>query len=201
LERPARKKGKAKERPPNPVVDNKYFDRTYKQLLLQYWKQPYKKESVLQYLNDGAKQNRGASYGKFASTLYQLGKEYLSPNNFVKHEGLLFKWECKFGMPHSSYSGMEELGRCLKNSTKDEEDDWHLPEGVSLILYLWDEPTYNKKSCWNPWVSVGKSTIDNAGNGLFAAREFQTNETIGFYCGNVVYRYPAKWTERGSEEF
>jgi hypothetical protein len=199
--RAAGKKGKAKERLPNPVVDNEYFDTSYKQALVDYWKQPYDKESVLEYLKDGSKQNRGASYGKFASTLYHLGKEFLSPDNFVKHEGLLFKWECKFGMPYSSYSGMEELRERLKNSTKHGESDWYLHEGVSLILFLWDEPTYKKKACWNPWVSVGKSTIDNAGNGLFAAREFQTDETIGFYCGNVIYTYPAKWTEKASDEF
>jgi hypothetical protein len=49
--------------------------------------------------------------------------------------------------------------------------------------------------------TVRKSTINNAGNGLFAAKEFQKGETLGFYVGNVVYKYGKKWTTKASEEF
>jgi hypothetical protein len=43
---------------------------------------------------------------------------------------------------------------------------------------------------------VRKSAIGNAGNGLFAAKEFQKGETLGLYVGNVVYKYPKKWTAK-----
>jgi hypothetical protein len=36
---------------------------------------------------------------------------------------------------------------------------------------------------------------------LFAAKEFQKGETVGFYVGNVVYKYLKKWTVKASEEF
>jgi hypothetical protein len=77
-------------------------------------------------------------------------------------------------MPHSNYGGMGELALRIGRMKDPKDDDWCLADGViSLTMYLWDFPHYNKKQSWNPWVSVSKSTIDNAGNGLSAAKEFQ----------------------------
>jgi hypothetical protein len=35
----------------------------------------------------------------------------------------------------------------------------------------------------------------------FAAKEFQKGETVGFYAGNAVYKYPKKWRAKASDEF
>lgn len=39
---------------------------------------------------------------------------------------------------------------------------------------------------WQPWVLVRKSTLPNAGMGLFAARPFATDELIGRYVGKIL---------------
>jgi hypothetical protein len=119
----------------------------------------------------------------------------------MKLEGRYYKWEGNFEMRQSNYGGMVELALRLGRMKEPKDDDSCLADGVSLTMYLWDLPGYRKKQSWNPWVSVKKSTIDNAGNGLFAAKEFQKGKTLGFYVGNVVYKYPKKWTAKASEEF
>jgi hypothetical protein len=201
LKRAARRMSKV-VKPADPFVDDKYFDMSYKKLLMDYWTVAYNEEFVLRYLSNGsATESRGScSYRKFVPILYKLGNEYLSPEMFLKYEGKLFKWEFKFQMQQCNYGGMRGVIRLLDGMT-DPKEDWHLPDGVSLMMYLWDKPSYNKSPSWNPWFCIRKSTIDKAGNGLFAAKEFQTGETIGFYVGNVVYKYKTKWTEKASEEF
>jgi hypothetical protein len=103
-------------------------------------------------------------------------------------------------MQEWNHGGMGNLVLCLRRLTEPKDDDWRLTEGAGLTMYLWDEPKYKKKPTWNPWVSVRKLTIDNAGNGLFAAREFQQCKTVGLYVGNVVYKYLKKWTAMASKE-
>ena len=189
--------------PTAPVVDNEYFDAEYKRSLQTYWIPPYKEEVHLRYLCDGvvSENTRGFSYRKFAPTLFKLGSEYLCPESVAKYDGELFKWELRSELSKSNFGGMEDLVLSLNERIDRREDDWHLPVGVSLMMYLRDEPGYRKKPSWNPWFFISKSTIDSAGNGLFAAREFQKGETIGFYMGDVIYRYPSKWTEKASDEF
>jgi hypothetical protein len=203
LKRVARRIPKKKTNTLAPVVDKDYFTKEYKSNMLRYWTDPYKEKHVLAYMNIGkaARQTRGRSYTKFIRTLYLLGNEYLSPEEFIKSDGKLFKWETNIKMRQGTYGGMDELALNLARMKDSNDDDWCLAGDVSFTMYLWDLPDYNKKESWNPWVSVSKSTIGNAGNGLFAAREFQKGETIGFYVGNVVYKYPKKWTAKASEEF
>lgn len=35
------------------------------------------------------------------------------------------------------------------------------------------------------WLKIAKSTLDEAGYGLFADRDFKSDETIGFYLGEI----------------
>jgi hypothetical protein len=201
-ERVPRRTAMAKTNTPAPVVDKDYFNWKYKQTVLGYWTAPYDKQVVLKYLSiHNARPKRGCSYQKFAETLYALGNEYLSPEEFVKSDGKLYKWESNFPMRPSNYGGMGEFVLRLGRMKDRKDDDWCLAAGASFTMYLWDSPVYKKKESWNAWVSVRKSTIDNAGNGLFAAKEFQKGETVGFYVGNVVYKYGKKWTTKASEEF
>jgi len=190
--------------PAVPDVDNDYFDADYKQALQTYWIPPYKEELHLPYLIDFAVvsgNTRGFAYRKFAPTLFKLGIEYLCPESVAKYDGHLFKWELRSGLPKSNFGGMKDLLLSLNERIDTKEDDWHLPVGVSLMMCLRDEPCSKKKPSWNPWFFLSKSTIDRAGNGLFAAREFQKGETIGFYMGNVIYRYPSPWTKKVSDEY
>jgi hypothetical protein len=162
-----------------PVVDKNYFTPEYKSTVLSYWTAPYNQQDVLEYLNIGdARHKRGCLYVKFVKTLYLLGNEYLSPEEFVKRWRSLYKWEFNLQMQESNYGGMGELTLSLGRLKDPKDDDWCLTNGVSLTMYLWDSPDYKKEASWNPWVSVSKSTIDNAGNGLFAARGFQKGETV-----------------------
>mgnify|MGYP002176707461 CR=1 FL=1 len=197
-----RRTSKKKTITPAPVVDKDYFTKEYKRTVVSYWAASYNQRDVLEYLNIGhAKEKRGCSYIKFVRTLYLLGNEYLSPEEFAKSDGKLYRWEVNVKMGQSNYGGMGELALSVGRTKDPKEDDWHLADGVSLTMYLWDSPDYNKKQSWNPWVAVRKSAINNTGNGLFAAREFQKGETVGFYVGNVVYKDTKKWTGKASEEF
>jgi hypothetical protein len=100
LKRAARTRKLKGRKPTAPAVDSEYFDAEYKKVLLKYWTTSYNEDYMLQCLTDGgAKDKRGSAFRKFVRTLYDLGKEYLSPENFEKYEGKLFKWECKFSMP------------------------------------------------------------------------------------------------------
>jgi hypothetical protein len=36
---------------------------------------------------------------------------------------------------------------------------------------------------------------------LFAAREFQPGQIVGFYVGNTIFTYPKRFTEQGSMEY
>jgi hypothetical protein len=188
------------KKPTGPAIDSEYFTDEYKRSLMDYWTASLDDELVVRYLTNGTENKKRSSYRKCIPTIYELQKEYLSPENFMEHEGKLFKWEFKASMRHSNYGGMQNLLLNL-DRMRDVKEDWTLPVGCSLWMYLWDTPDYNKKASWNPWFYISKSTIDSAGNGLFAAREFQPGETIGFYVGNVVYKYELKWTEKASEEF
>ena len=185
-----------------PAVDEKRFTADYRLEMTKYWELSCDDEEVLRYLNtgDATDKKRGAAFRKFIPILHQLQKEYLSPEMFAQYEGQLYKWECTFPMPESNYGGTSDLVHRLE-SMKDPKNDSCLPAGVSLLLSLWDAPCCKMKASWNPWFYVKKSAIFLAGNGLFAAREFQVGETIGFCVGHVVYRYPMKWTEVATDEF
>jgi hypothetical protein len=87
-----RRTPKKKTNAPAPVDDKDYFDKEYKSTILSYWTASYDEHDVLAYLNDGdASQKRGSSYRKFVRTLYDLGNEYLSPEEFMKLDGKLYK--------------------------------------------------------------------------------------------------------------
>lgn len=58
-----------------------------------------------------------------------------------------------------------------------------LPKGVRRLLQL--KALDNQ---WHDWLYVKKSDIPNAGNGIFAARDFEKNSIIGYYCGKTVYK-------------
>jgi hypothetical protein len=178
LARAQRKKPK-KSKPERPPVD-KTLAQSYKRSLVNFWKGEFDFEATLSCLTDSdAPEKRGLACRKHVRTLCDLGKEHLFPEEFAKHEGVLFRWEFNCKMPESNCSGMKGLVSDLSNIS-DETNDWLLPEGVSATLCLMDDPEHNKKKTWNPWVCIKKSSVAEAGNGLFAAREFQKGETIGF---------------------
>jgi hypothetical protein len=68
-------------------------------------------------------------------------------------------------------------------------------------MSLWEEPRCNKKASWNPWFCIKKLAIDEAGNDLFAASQFQAGETVGFCVGSVIHRHPTTWTEKATQDF
>ena len=189
-------------KPAGPVGDKVYFDVDYKAALKDYWLEGYEKDKVLGYMNNWSKDARGVAYQQFVPALYKLQQEYLSPGEFMKHENNLFKWVFTKEMPQSIYSGVQDLLLDVKNSIcqrNDLENDLELPDGCSLTMYLVDQS--GAKPCWKPWIIVQKSQVQKAGNGLFAAREFQVGQIIGFYVGYVVYKYDKRWTEKVSDEY
>jgi hypothetical protein len=140
-----------------PVVDKNYFTPEYKSTVLSYWTAPYNQQDVLEYLNIGdARHKRGCLYVKFVKTLYLLGNEYLSPEEFVKRWRSLYKWEFNLQMQESNYGGMGELTLSLGRLKDPKDDDWCLTDGVSLTMYLWDSPDYKKKASWNESLGLGQ---------------------------------------------
>jgi hypothetical protein len=191
---------KKKNRSP-PAVDLEYFHSGYQEMLQTYFSSSYREADHLSYLHSGGS-DRGKAYKKYAPALYKLGKEFLCPENFASYNGKLFRWKCTMDMPEPNYNGMDNLVDFLQQTQKmNEEEDWHLPAGVSLTMCLRNnlEELDERKWNWTPWVRIGKSSVVGAGNGLFAAREFETGETIGFYVGYVFHRHHEKWTEMMSD--
>jgi hypothetical protein len=121
------------------------------------------------------------SGGEFSSS--DKKSRYKSRYMLTRSQGKLHKWEGNFKMWQSYYGGMNG-GACLcLGRLKDpKDDDWRLADGVSLTMYLWVLPDYKKKQSWNPWVSVRKLTIDNAGNGLFCCKRIPERRDCWILC-------------------
>lgn len=207
---PARKKSLNKAKrvstaPTPPSADPTYFDKEYKFDLVDYWKHPFEDPKVLEYLTNGKgvlEGSRGRAYAKFLRPLFELQKDYLSPEDLMKKEHIHFKWELHHPLEVSKYNGMKSLIQSMVVSNQHKGgDDWILPDGGSLLLRLKEDPKVSTNPKWRPWLSVEKSSIDGAGNGLFAAREFQPGQIIGFYVGNTIFTYPKKFTKQGSMEY
>jgi hypothetical protein len=191
--------------PTPPSADPTYFDKEYKFDLVDYWKHPFEDPTVLEYLTNGKgvlEGSRGQAYAKFLRPLFELQKDYLSPEDLMKKEHIHFKWELHHPLEVSKYNGMKSLIQSMVVSNQHKGgDDWILPDGGSLLLRLKEDPKVSTNPKWRPWLSVEKSSIDGAGNGLFAAREFQPGQIIGFYVGNTIFTYPKKFTKQGSMEY
>jgi hypothetical protein len=115
FKRVARRTPKKKTSTPAPVVDKDYFTKEYKSDMLRYRTDPYNKKYVLAYMNIGnaARQKRERLYIKFIQTLYLLRNKYLSPEEFIKSDGKLYKWETNFKVWLANYGGMGELALSL----------------------------------------------------------------------------------------
>lgn len=62
-------------------------------------------------------------------------------------------------------------------------------EQPSLINTIVFHNTSSKEK-WNNWFEIKKSTIKNAGLGLFALRTFKANTIIGKYDGDILHEFP-----------
>jgi hypothetical protein len=40
--------------------------------------------------------------------------------------------------------------------------------------------------CWEPWVYVKESTIENGGKGLFSSRKFKNGDTVTYFMGRKL---------------
>ena len=186
--------------PSAPLVDKEYFFKAYKESLVVYWKPPFDKPTVIKYLTENPNaMGRGASYRRYAHTLYKLQQEFLSPEEFLNYEGTLFKWEFINGVKSGRFKGMKHLLETLGDDIV-EKDDSVFPVGTKMMMYLKGDGDEEGQPLWHAWFFIAKSTIDRAGDGLFAAREFEKGQIIGFYVGYVIFRYPKKWTAVATDD-
>jgi hypothetical protein len=187
--------------PSAPLVDKEYFSKGYKENLVVYWKPPFDKPTVINYLTENPNDmGRGAPYRNYAHTLYKLQQEFLSPEEFLNYEGTLFRWELMNGVKSGRFKGMKHLLETLGDDIV-EKDDSVFPVGTKMMMYLKGDGDDEWQPPGHPWFFIAKSTIDKAGNGLFAAREFEKGQIIGFYVGYLIFRYPKKWTAVATDEY
>jgi hypothetical protein len=177
-----------------------------------YWGGSSNKE-VYEYLTTGnIEGGRGRkAYENFCPTLHKLHQEYLCPANFQdRYYGKLYKWEIRYEIPASDPGGLGGLLSDLEASINPPGlpgSGLSLPKGASLVMSLLDEPPKKKNqelpnsSTWHTWFRIQKSHFFAGDNGLFAAREFQEGQVLGFYVGCVLYTCPNQGTARASHRF
>lgn len=91
-----------------------------------------------------------------------------------------YKWEIRF-----TCDSHESLRRHISNTITEitcHNSNNALPNGLKFVLLLKDNDGH-----WHDWVFVAQSIIPNAGNGLFAARDFPPDSVIGYYCGKIIH--------------
>lgn len=126
----------------------------------------------------GATPKRGGTYANFVSTLNKLSLDSLFPEKFLHHRGVLFRWNTSFQNMDYEYTGVNTLLFNLYTFHQSDDDE-QLPKGALMKLTLADE-----MGKFHDWVFIAKSSNGKAGNGLFAAKEFQKDNCIGYHVGD-----------------
>jgi hypothetical protein len=201
-------------RPIAPLLAEEQFPSLYRQSLFDYFKRSFdnKNGGALKYLTSYTEPCRGKAFEKFCPTLHRMHQDYLDPKAFDdRHNGTLYKWEFQCQVPRSR-SGLGTMERLhvdvcsIKDLTGSAGPP--LPEGVSVLMSLLDQPLtrigrvnpYTPTPTWKAWFSIHKSLIFK-GNGLFAAREFQEGQVLGFYVGYILHTSLDPWVARATDEF
>lgn len=159
-------------------------------------------KNMQNYLNDTYETNRNSTLAKnqepYTATKAELALLAHKPAEFIASHGRLYRW--KFQYEEALATEEEAFVVIMNAKTKLDEiqaSDDLLPDGWRWMLQLWSMPG----EVWKDWIYITKSTVKSCKFGVFAARDFSSGTTIGYYTGPVVWTASMPGTEKPTNEY
>ena len=98
-----------------------------------------------------------------------------------------YRWELEYTQQIESNDDGVTIGEVLDEQMKgNQKQSSVLPYGWRYVLYIKSKAKHGDGNTWYRWVSIRRSRIAKAGNGLFAERLFPKKSLIGLYVGPYV---------------
>lgn len=127
-----------------------------------------------------------------------------NPAEVVKLYNKMYKWRMEVNMTMAEDSVFDGAA-CLvlnaaeiqKESAQASGDTYRkFPKGVKYFLQMWNE----KKKQWLDWFYLASSQFEDAGVGVFTAREFRENVPLGVYIGETVHSFGVEGGKKPTQE-
>jgi hypothetical protein len=120
----------------------------------------------------------------------------VDPKGFEQHRNELFEWKYVLEIVQDEDTFAPVDGELTKIVNEHAAKPYSEGRMVLSLLSI-DNNTKTMK----PWVYIADSGLEHAQKGLFAAREFELHCPIGFYIGNVMFRYDQQYTYTASGQY
>jgi hypothetical protein len=170
---------------------------------IKNWRNYYSSyRNMQEYLYDTYGENANKSLMRnqeaFIPTKAMLAILAHSADDLLAKHGELYRWKMQYERVLSTDKEARYIGSAAPKYDDDMKADGNLaiPEGWRWMLQL-----RTAAYAWKDWVYIKKSPRGKQNLGVYAARDFCSGTTIGYYSGNVVWRHNVGGTVRPSEEY